>query len=57
MTKRPQDEKHRARGTGKVMQVVQVVQVLQVSYNEALAKVILDESPPRGWGWVLGLNK
>ncbi len=54
MTKRPQDEKHRARGTGKVMQVVQV---LQVSYNEALAKVILDESPPRGWGWVLGLNK
>ena len=42
---------HGARGTGhgargQVLQVVQVVQVLQVSYNEELAKVVSDESPP-----------
>ncbi len=40
----PQDRRTarlKAQGGGKVMQV------LQVFYNEALAKVVLDESPPR----------
>ncbi len=50
---------HRARGTGrkrlqdrrtarlKAHGGGKVMQVLQVFYNEALAKVVLDESPPR----------
>ncbi len=57
---RAQGTEHRAQGTGhrtqgtehraQVLQVVQVLQVLQVSYNEDLAKIASDGSPPRRGG-------
>ena len=43
---RAQGTEHRA----QVLQVVQVLQVLQVSYNEDLAKIASDGSPPRRGG-------